>query len=104
VLLQVQSDHGLDAGALVGVKVAAAGEVVGQRPALVAGPGLEGGDELALVNQAVLEGKQAEEQIVVGGDGGHQAGLRESRRWRWSPVPQRRGLAAGTRRIRGIIP
>ena len=64
-------DHGLDAGALVGVEVAAGDEVVGQGPGLVAGPGLEGGDELALVDQAVLQGQQAEEQVAVGGDGGH---------------------------------
>ena len=55
MLLQVQRDHGLDAGALLGVEVAAGGEVVGQGPGLVAGPGLEGGDELALVDQADLE-------------------------------------------------
>ena len=80
VLLQVQPDHGLDAGALVGVEVAAGGEVLGQGPGLVAGPGLEGGDELALVDQAVLQGEQAEEQVAVGGDGGHGAGLPEGRR------------------------
>ena len=45
--LTCRADHRLDAGALVGVEVAAGDEVVGQRPGLVAGPGLEGGDELA---------------------------------------------------------
>ena len=48
---------------------------------LVQGPGAEGGHELALVNQPVLQRKQAEEQVAFGGDGGHGAGLRASRRW-----------------------
>ena len=64
VLLQVQGDQGLEHGTLLGVEVAAGDEVVGQRPGLVAGPGLEGGDELDLVDQAVLEGEQAEEQVT----------------------------------------
>ena len=50
-------------------------QVVGQRPALVAGPGLEGGDELPLVDHAVLECEQTEEQVAIGGDGGHGAAL-----------------------------
>ena len=33
-------------------------EMVGQRPGLVAGPGVERGDELRLVDQAGLEGEQ----------------------------------------------
>ena len=45
-------------------------EVVGQAPGLVAGPGLEGGHELALVDQAVLQCEQSEEEIAIGGDGG----------------------------------
>ena len=60
-------------------------------------PGLEGGDELALVDQAVLQGEQAEEEVAVGGDGGHGAGLREGRRWRWASGPRRRGPAARPR-------
>ena len=65
----MQGDQGLDRGTLLGVEVAAGDEVVGQGPGLVAGPGLEGGDELALVDQAVLQGEQAEEQVAVGGHG-----------------------------------
>jgi hypothetical protein len=76
VLLEVQTDHGLDARPLVGVEVAAGGEVLGQGPGLVAGPSLEGGDEVALVDQADLEGDQAEEQVAVGGEDGHGACLR----------------------------
>jgi hypothetical protein len=56
---------------LLGARQVAAGfEVIGQAPGLVAGPGLEGGDELALVDQAVLEREQTEEEMSVGG-GGH---------------------------------
>ena len=73
---EVQRDQGLDDGALVGVEVAAGDEVVGQGPGLVAGPGLEGGDELALVDQAVLEGEQAEEEVAVGGGGHGRAPIR----------------------------
>ena len=85
--LRCSADQGLDRGALVGVEVAAGDEVVGQRPGLVAGPGLEGGDELALVDQAVLQGEQAEEEVAVGGDGGHGTGLRERRRGRGRRPP-----------------
>ena len=70
VLLEVPRDEGLDGGAVVGVEVAAGDEVVGQGSRLVAGPGLEGGDELDLVDQAVLQGEQAEEQVAFG-IGGH---------------------------------
>ena len=59
-------DQRLDTRALVGVEVAAVDEVVGQRPGLVAGPGLEGGDELALLDQADLQREQAEEQVTFG--------------------------------------
>src|SRR5262249_52458862 len=47
-------------------------------------PGPEGGDELALVDQADLQGEQAEEQVAVGGDGGHGAGLPKGRHGRWA--------------------
>ena len=69
VPLQVAGDEGLDGLAVAGVEVARGDQVLGQRPGLVARPGLEGGDELALVDQPVLEGEQAEEQVArrVGG-------------------------------------
>ena len=95
VRFEVQADHSLDPDALVGVEVAAGGEVLGQRPGLVAGPGLEGGDELALVDQAVLQGQQTKEQITLGRDGGHGPGLPEGRRGRRESGPRRRGHAAG---------
>ena len=104
VLLEVQADQGLDGGSLVvGVEVAAGDQVLGQRPGLVERPGLEGGDELGLVDQAVLEGEQTEEQVAVGGDGGHGAGLPEGRHGRWASGPRRRGPPVGARRIGWII-
>src|SRR5262249_7652117 len=81
-----------------------ADEVLGQLAGLVASPGLEGGDELDLVDQAVLQREQTEEQVTFGGDGGHGAGLQESRRWRWAFGLRRRGPAAGTRRIGSDYP
>jgi hypothetical protein len=78
----MQADHRLDAGALLGVQVAPGGEVLSQRAGAVAGPGLKGGVELALVDQAVLQGQQAEEQVTFGGDGCHGAVLPEGRKGR----------------------
>jgi hypothetical protein len=91
VLLQVQANHCRYAGPLVGIEVAAGGEVAGQRPGAVARPGAEGGDELVLVNQAVLKREQAEEHVVLGGDGGHGASLPGGRRERWM-APDARDL------------
>ncbi len=70
VFLDVQGDDGVEAGAGIGVKVAPADEVVGQGRQLVAGPGLEGRDQGALVDQTVLKREQSEEQMAVSG-GGH---------------------------------
>ena len=70
VLLDVQGDDRFEAGAGVGVEVTPGDELVGQAPGFVAGPGLEGGDQGALVDQAVLKREQSEEEMAVGG-GGH---------------------------------
>ena len=99
VLLEVAYHEGLDGRAVVGIEVAATGEVVGQGAGLVQGPGLEGGHELDLVDQAVLQGEQAEEQVAIGGEGGHGAGLRAGRRWRRAFGLRRREPAAGLRRM-----
>jgi hypothetical protein len=80
VLFDVASHEGLDSGSIVGIEVAANDEVVGQGAGLVERPGLEGGHELDLVNQPVLEREESEEQITFGGDGGHGASLLEGRR------------------------
>ena len=57
--------EGLDDGALRWGEVAPVDEVVGQGPGLVGGPGLEGVDELGLVDQTVLQGEQPEEEVGV---------------------------------------
>ena len=69
MLLEVEVDQRLHRGALVGVQVAVGHEVIGHGPGLVAGPGLEGGDELALLDQPDLQREQSEEQVArwVGG-------------------------------------
>jgi hypothetical protein len=77
VLLEVAYHEGLDGGSVVGLEVAAADEVVGQGAGPIERPGLEGGHELDLVDQSVLQREQAEEQVTVGGDGAHGAGLPE---------------------------
>ena len=41
---------------------------LGDRSVLVARPGVEGGDESRLVNHAVLQGDQTEEEVAFGGD------------------------------------
>jgi hypothetical protein len=43
---------------------------------------VEGGHELGLVDQPDLQRQQAEEEVAVGGDGGHGAGLPGGRRGR----------------------
>jgi hypothetical protein len=45
-------------------------EMVGQRRRLFGGPGMEGGDELGLLDQAGLKGEQSEEEMSVS-DSGH---------------------------------
>ena len=49
------------------VEVAAVGQVVGQAPGLVERPGLEGGHELHLVDEPVLQREQPEQEVAVGG-------------------------------------
>jgi hypothetical protein len=55
----------LEAGAGVGLAVTPGDELVGQAPGLVAGPGLEGDHELALVDDPRLQREQSEEQMTV---------------------------------------
>ena len=62
--LDVQVGDGLDGGAARGIEVAEVDEVVGQGSVLVASPGGEGREQRPLVDQAVLEGQQAEEQVA----------------------------------------
>ena len=95
VLLEVLGGQRLDQPALLGVEMAEGPEVVGQGAGLVAGPGVEGGHELGLVDQPDLEGQQAEEEVAVGGDGGHGTGLPEGRHRRLALGPRCRGLRPG---------
>src|SRR5262249_50243310 len=67
---EVALDHRLDGTSILGVEIAEGGELVGQRPGLDSGPGLGGGDELGLVDQAVLQRGRAEEELALG-VGGH---------------------------------
>ena len=76
VLLEVQADHGLDDRPLIGLEIAPADQVFGQRSILLERPGLEGGHELGLVDHPVLEGDQAEEQVAVGVGHGGSSGVR----------------------------
>ena len=83
--LDMQTGDGLDGGAARGIEVAELDEVVGQGSALVASPGGECRKQRPLVDQAVLEGQQAEEQIALGIDDGHATDLPDARRGSRAP-------------------
>ena len=70
--LDVHGRQGLDGGPLGGIEVPLRDEMVGEGARLVAGPGVESGDELRRLDQPGLQGEQAEEEMAVGGDGGHE--------------------------------
>ena len=70
VLHEMSRRQGLDRDAIGVVQVTASRQMVGQRPGLVASPGLEGGDELGLVDEPDLQRDQANEEVAVRG-GGH---------------------------------
>ncbi len=69
MLPDVSRDQGLDRRAIIVIEVAAGDEVLGERPGLVERPRLERGDEPDLVDEAILEGQQPEEEVAFGGDG-----------------------------------
>jgi hypothetical protein len=73
------------------------GEVLGQGPVLVAGPGPEGVDELVLVDHAILEGDDSEELVAVGGD--ERTSVRAMRDTQILP-----GIARGGARSACILP
>jgi hypothetical protein len=70
-------DEFVHLGALLKVQVATGNEMFGQGTALVAGPGLEGGEELALVDHPDLESHETEEEIAVGIGANHGESLLE---------------------------
>jgi hypothetical protein len=57
----VARHQGIDGRSVVGIQPTAGDEVVRQKASLVECPGLEGGDELDLVDQTVLQSEQAKE-------------------------------------------
>ena len=75
--LEVEAGDGLDGGAARGIEVAEVDKVVGQGSALVASPGGECREQRPLVDQAVLQGEQTEEEVAIGIDGGHGDGSPE---------------------------
>ena len=72
--LQVDVGQGLQQGPLGRSQVPAGFQVVGEAPGLVERPRLERGHELALVDEAVLKGEQAEQEMTVGGVHGETPG------------------------------
>src|SRR5262249_28742263 len=64
VLLEMLLGQSLQQAALDCVQVTSAQKVVGQRVDLLEGPGLKGGDELALVDQTDLRRRHPEEQVA----------------------------------------
>ena len=79
VLREMSRRQGLDRDAIGVVQVTASRQMVGQRPGLVASPGLEGGDELGLVDEPDLQRDQAKEEVAVRGGGHGVAPICESR-------------------------
>jgi hypothetical protein len=66
VLLKVESHHGADCVAGVGVHVTQGKQVFRQGAGFVACPREDGGDELGLVDQAVLQSEKPEEEVGIG--------------------------------------
>jgi hypothetical protein len=64
MLLEVKRHHPLDARALIGIDVTAGEKVLRQWPRSVARPGLKPRHELRLVDQAVLQRQNAEQQVA----------------------------------------
>ena len=71
VLYDVACHEGVDGESIVGIEITPGDDLVGQAPSFVARPCLNGEHERALVNQAVLKREQSEEEMAVGGEGGH---------------------------------
>jgi hypothetical protein len=61
--LDVQRRQGLDGGSLGGIEVPQRDQVIGQRSRLVAGPGVERGDELRLLDQAACKASRPKSRL-----------------------------------------
>jgi hypothetical protein len=85
-------------------RTAAFDEVFGDLTALVAGPGSKRADELVLIDEADLEGKQSKEDVAVCADGG-RGGLQSMASFPpYNRTQHRTGaLSRGKRRIESIM-
>src|SRR5262249_30736382 len=92
---EMLDDESLQEGQAGGLQGALLGQDLGHGSVPGLGPGMEGGDELGLVDQAGLERQQAKEQVPFDGGGEHGRSLGESRRGGWSFSPRRWGSPAG---------
>ena len=61
VLFAVSLDQSLNSSAIIRVEIATTDEVLCHAACLVERPGLKCGDQLSLVDQPILKGKQAEQ-------------------------------------------
>src|SRR5262249_12640524 len=92
-----------DQPALLDVEMAEGLEVFGQGANRVAGPGVEGGREVGLIDQPDLQRQQAAEE-GAGGVGGHRCVSGQRRgAGTYSISPRRRGSVQFSRRISRII-
>jgi len=69
----MQANHRLHDRTLIGVEITALDQVIGKRSTLIERPRLEGGNKLALIDEAVLEGEQTEEQVIGSSGRGHES-------------------------------
>jgi hypothetical protein len=69
---EMRCGQSIEQRAMRGIEIAQSDKMVRERPDLVPGPGVERGEQCRLVDQAGLQGEQAEEEMAVGGDGGHE--------------------------------
>ena len=81
----MQTGNGLDNGPTRRVEMPEFDKVIGQEPVLVARPRSECREQRPLIDQAVLQGEQAEEKVALSINGGHGTVLPDT--WRGPRVP-----------------
>jgi hypothetical protein len=69
---EMRRGQSIEQRAMRGIEIAQRDKMVREGPGLVPGPGVERGEQRRLVDQAGLQGEQAEEEVSVVGDGGHE--------------------------------
>ncbi len=99
MFLLMEPYHRLDHIALVGAQVASIDQVFGKLSVLGATPSPKRGDELILIDQAVLERMQSEEKVAVSIDDGHGTHLLGVGRGPWALGPRRREPLDGPRPV-----